>query len=181
MLLGGLWHGAGWTFILWGGLHGLYLMISHGWREIKTRLGWTSSSSIERLTGGTLTFVAVVVAWVFFRADNLAAAQSMLASMFGAHAFMPEAWVPSREALKIIIPSLALAWLMPNVPQMLARYKPTWEDMADKNAVKSFSSGRLATRLAWKIDAMHAIALALLFIFCLNSLTKVSEFLYFRF
>src|SRR5215208_4014345 len=39
MLLGGLWHGAGWTFVLWGGLHGAYLVVNHLWRELKTRLG----------------------------------------------------------------------------------------------------------------------------------------------
>ncbi|HTN66898.1 MAG TPA: MBOAT family protein [Burkholderiaceae bacterium] len=181
MLLGGLWHGAGWTFIVWGGLHGLYLMVNHAWREIKARLGWRNGGAVANLAGGALTFVAVVIAWVFFRADNFAAAQSMLASMFGAHALMPEAWVPSREALKMIIPSLALVWTLPNVRQMLIRHKPTWEDMAGVKTPSSAPPGRPATRLAWKIDAMHAIALALLFIYCVNSLTKVSEFLYFRF
>jgi len=97
--------------------------------------------------------------------------------MFGAHALMPEAWVPSREALKMIIPSLALAWTLPNVRQVLIRHKPTWEDMAGIKTPSSVSPGRLT----WKIDGMHATALALLFICCLNSLTKVSEFLYFRF
>ena len=43
MLLGGLWHGAGWPFVVWGGLHGGYLMINHGWRHMMSQFGWDFS------------------------------------------------------------------------------------------------------------------------------------------
>src|SRR6185437_7669899 len=79
MLLGGLWHGAGRTFILWGMLHGAYLIANHLWRAA------TGGREIRamRLLGRVLTFVAVVIGWVIFRAPNLSTAATMLASMAG--------------------------------------------------------------------------------------------------
>ena len=71
MLLGGLWHGAGWTFVMWGGLHGLYLMINHAWRQ------WRKPKRAERVPNGFIrlvywgiTFVAVVISWVFRSGDR---------------------------------------------------------------------------------------------------------------
>ena len=83
MLLGGLWHGAGWTFVVWGGLHGFYLMINHAWRNLKQRMGWGDGGRWSDLGAGTLTFLAVVVGWVFFRSDNLATALQILSGMSG--------------------------------------------------------------------------------------------------
>ena len=93
MLLGGLWHGAAWNFVLWGGLHGLYLVI-HG------RFRWTLPSAVA---GRTLTLLAVVIAWVPFRASGLDATLAMLRGMAGCngialpqmivHAFPPLATI----------------------------------------------------------------------------------------
>src|SRR5436853_4060186 len=77
MLLGGFWHGANWTFILWGGLHGIYLIINHGWLVLvrrSPRLTAFRQSRLGATLGLALTFFAVVVAWVFFRAPTFAAA-----------------------------------------------------------------------------------------------------------
>lgn len=95
MLLGGLWHGAGWTYIIWGGLHGLYLMIFHAWRRGLEASGLSSSSrSLSTALAPIawlLTFTAVVVAWVFFRAANLDSALSMLRGMAGMNgALLPD-------------------------------------------------------------------------------------------
>ncbi|WP_413770298.1 MBOAT family O-acyltransferase, partial [Vibrio vulnificus] len=62
MLLGGLWHGAGWNFLLWGGLHGACLCVQHA---------WSARFRLPRPLAVALTFAAVVVAWVFFRATTL--------------------------------------------------------------------------------------------------------------
>ena len=78
MLLGGLWHGAAWRFLLWGGLHGLYLVIHQEW-ERRTP-AWLRLPPV--LAQG-LTLLAVVVAWVPFRAANLAATTAMLRGMVG--------------------------------------------------------------------------------------------------
>ncbi len=45
MLLGGLWHGASWTFVIWGGLHGAYLVVNHGWQWLREKLGWQRAAS----------------------------------------------------------------------------------------------------------------------------------------
>jgi alginate O-acetyltransferase complex protein AlgI len=72
MLLGGLWHGANWTFVVWGGLHGLGLVAHRIWQ----RLRGVRSSAPERhsLIGSAMTFVFVWFAWIFFRAPDFAAA-----------------------------------------------------------------------------------------------------------
>lgn len=84
MLLGGLWHGASWTFVAWGGLHGLYLVINHAWRSA---FGSVTLEGMLRVAASTvarlLTFVAVVVAWVLFRAGTWGGAQAMLVGMSG--------------------------------------------------------------------------------------------------
>ncbi len=59
MLFGGIWHGAGWTFVIWGGLHGLYLVINNAWRGVKPKSAATFS---QRLIYGALTFAVVVIA-----------------------------------------------------------------------------------------------------------------------
>ena len=74
MLLIGLWHGAGWTYVLWGGLHGLYLVINHWWRSFNL--------SLPKIIAWPLTFLAVMLAWVFFRADTVGQAVTILSHMF---------------------------------------------------------------------------------------------------
>src|SRR3984885_5550827 len=81
MLLGGLWHGAGWNFLIWGGLHGIYLCINHLWRA------WRGDDARASMPAKgfcwAVTFFAVVIAWVFFRAKTAAGAWQMLGSLFG--------------------------------------------------------------------------------------------------
>jgi D-alanyl-lipoteichoic acid acyltransferase DltB (MBOAT superfamily) len=79
MLLGGLWHGAAWTFVAWGGLHGAALTIDHLWEKTGARI------PVALSWGATLLFV--VFAWVLFRAGTFAEASSILASMVGANGF----------------------------------------------------------------------------------------------
>ncbi|WP_148750731.1 MBOAT family O-acyltransferase [Bradyrhizobium cytisi] len=82
MLLGGLWHGAAWTFVFWGGLHGSLLILNHFWRErISPRLGRLDAALGPIYAGAT--FLAVVIAWVFFRAPNFATAQHVILGMCG--------------------------------------------------------------------------------------------------
>jgi len=81
MLLGGLWHGAAWTFAFWGVLHGAFLVINHLWRNmIASRLGNVNRALLP--TYGLLTFLLIVIAWVFFRAPTFATALNVLSGMF---------------------------------------------------------------------------------------------------
>jgi D-alanyl-lipoteichoic acid acyltransferase DltB (MBOAT superfamily) len=77
MLLGGLWHGAAWTFVIWGGIHGLGLCIERatGWRPHTRRQQWL---------GRLLTFHVVCFAWIFFRADSLGRAWDVIVRLFTA-------------------------------------------------------------------------------------------------
>mgnify|MGYP003620253705 FL=1 len=70
MLLGGLWHGAGWTFIIWGALHGSYLLLERGMRPVLPASGWAARALAP--LGAIVTLLAVMYAWVWFRADSLA-------------------------------------------------------------------------------------------------------------
>src|SRR5262249_38495845 len=103
MLLGGLWHGAGWTFVIWGGLHGLYLVIHHAWQGAVGRLAgatrWLESRAAIAASV-LLTFVAATVAWTFFRATSLAAALRMLEGMSGANGWvLPIEWKGAFDSL----------------------------------------------------------------------------------
>src|SRR5882762_880414 len=80
MLLGGLWHGAAWTFVVWGALHGAYLCINHAWNHYGPKTP-PRFAPLANLAGLVLTFLAVVVAWVFFRAENIEWAIYVLAKM----------------------------------------------------------------------------------------------------
>ena len=75
MLIGGLWHGAAWTFVAWGGLHGVLLVIHRIWSQALNRIGWrpaiaARNSTAWRWTSRILLFHAVCAGWVFFRASN---------------------------------------------------------------------------------------------------------------
>jgi D-alanyl-lipoteichoic acid acyltransferase DltB (MBOAT superfamily) len=86
MLLGGLWHGAAWTFVVWGLLHGLFLLIERGVRRLaETRpLG---PPVVTKPLGWCVTLIAVMTAWVFFRAQDLGSAVAMVTTMFSVSSF----------------------------------------------------------------------------------------------
>jgi alginate O-acetyltransferase complex protein AlgI len=80
MLLGGLWHGASWTFVVWGGLHGTYLA---GERALRSRFGAWRPGPVALFALGLLTYALINVTWVFFRSKTFAQAWSVLRGMFG--------------------------------------------------------------------------------------------------
>lgn len=160
MLLGGLWHGAGWTFVIWGGLHGVFLAVNHAWRKTEITL--------PKIVGWGLTFGAVMVSWIFFRAATFGDAFELLQAMVGLRGISLQCdlnlAVPVIGNL-IRLPNyqqgvLVLAILLgvvvgcPNTQELVQRFKPT----------------------RWWALSMGAIAAI-----CLLSLNRVSEFLYFQF
>jgi alginate O-acetyltransferase complex protein AlgI len=100
MFLGGLWHGAAWTFVVWGLLHGFYLALERLIKAIfKEQPEWSKGFGFQLLIGLT-TYVAVLVTWVYFRATNFEAASRLIAGMFGRHA-TGDAILATREILQI--------------------------------------------------------------------------------
>jgi D-alanyl-lipoteichoic acid acyltransferase DltB (MBOAT superfamily) len=88
MLIGGLWHGAGWTFVFWGALHGFYLVVNHLWRSLSktSQVVVGSGRVISSFFSWLLTFFCILIAWVFFRAETFAGALNLLSGMMGLHA-----------------------------------------------------------------------------------------------
>ncbi|MEP6685879.1 MAG: MBOAT family O-acyltransferase [Verrucomicrobiota bacterium] len=99
MFLGGLWHGAAWTFVVWGLLHGFYLVIEHALRALVGERAWTENFAVKLLLG-LITYAAVCLAWVFFRASDFTIATRMLRGMFGGHPH-GDAILATREMLQI--------------------------------------------------------------------------------
>jgi alginate O-acetyltransferase complex protein AlgI len=84
MVLGGLWHGAAWTFLAWGALHGALLVGERGARSVWARLAMPAPGPTFGAFLAAATFIAVTVAWVFFRAPDFATAFRLLSAMTGA-------------------------------------------------------------------------------------------------
>ena len=99
MFLGGLWHGAAWTFVVWGLLHGSYLVVERVIRVVFENKMWANNLA-TRVLAGLATYTAVCIAWVFFRASDFTIASRMLRGMFGGHAH-GDAILSTREMLQI--------------------------------------------------------------------------------
>src|SRR5580692_4527287 len=85
MFVSGVWHGAGYTFLIFGLMHGLYISINHAWRQIRPRI-WPGSKDHERalrFAGWLLTFLSVAFAIVMFRAPTVTGAVSIWSDMIG--------------------------------------------------------------------------------------------------
>jgi alginate O-acetyltransferase complex protein AlgI len=147
MLIGGLWHGAAWTFVVWGALHGLYLVVNHLWRSYaktrpppaQTRVPWS------RIASWFVTFFSVMLAWIFFRADNFQAAGALLGKMFelsglvemlrhglpdtgvyGALAFA-QTNIPNTSYIpRLLVLGLAICLFMPNTQQIFRGGLERW-------------------------------------------------------
>ena len=111
MLLGGLWHGAGWTFVAWGALHGFYLCLNRFWRDIRARNVAARRIWATNFVCWLVTFSAVVFAWVFFRASSFAGALNVLAGMAGqAGLYLPHGLEPAGYRMPLSEMAQAIAF-----------------------------------------------------------------------
>ena len=185
MLLGGLWHGAAWTFIVWGGLHGLYLVINHAWAAIKP-VGTLSHvpTAVRQTCAVAVTFLAVMLAWVFFRAANIPTALAMLSSMTGMNGL---GW-PSPSPITDIdvlllaahVPAFAMAWkplLTYLIALLIVFALPNSQQLAEPSL---FGRGSGAG-FVWTPGLASATAMALVVSLCVLLFASASEFLYFQF
>ena len=99
MFIGGLWHGAAWTFVAWGLIHGLFLTIERGLKALTGEAAWSQAFAV-RLLLGFGTYAVVLVAWVFFRASNFANAAQLIRAMVGVAAH-GDAVLTTRELLQV--------------------------------------------------------------------------------
>jgi len=197
MFISGLWHGAGYLFVMWGLVHGVYLTINHGWRLIAARL-WTNRQRYTRIMkpiGGVATFIAVVAAMVLFRSTTVGAAASLLKGMVGLSGItLPAALQTHLGPLKAlvasdgtslsdlavlfawIIPALLIALILPNTLQIVARYEPAL------GVKPSPLPGWLLERmLKWRPSLTWAVAMSIIAAIGVYSLGGPSEFLYWQF
>ncbi len=191
MVLGGLWHGAAWTFVIWGALHGLYLVINHGWHALRRKY-FSAPSGAGSMLGGALacliTFIAVVYAWVFFRATSVDVAWNLVAAMSGVNGWLPtpesRVWASDNQSGSIlnsfttlyfsgarqtlwIAVLLGIAWLLPN----------SQEAGVQLNRWLSATRGRLV-RHGLLLGSVFTLIILLAIV---NGGRGASEFIYFNF
>jgi alginate O-acetyltransferase complex protein AlgI len=180
MTLGGLWHGAAWTFVLWGLFHGTGLAVHHGWQAARSKLfpnvstwwpAWLSTWS-----GRVLTLLFVMVGWVLFRSVDLPSAGHLIAAMFG------KGVLPMEGTPALVQPknwwwlglALALVWCAPNTVEIMGRYS---------RQPGSASNETPAPRhwLRWEINPRWACLTGLLLAYAILGLAHTGEFLYYNF
>jgi alginate O-acetyltransferase complex protein AlgI len=197
MLIGGLWHGAAWTFVFWGALHGAYLVICHGWHALVD--GYRRLPLLGRVmavVAPVLTFLAFTVSLAFFRADSFHAALVMLKGLCGLHGIyldpeeltfhhwltrfgLPVEFSPyairyvDKTVLHHVLLAFAIIWFLPNTAQLFARHDPAIDEPGLIAAEPS--------RLQWQPTLRWALFVAVLLLVSLLNMNNVSEFLYFRF
>ena len=188
MLLGGLWHGAAWTFVLWGGLHGLFLVINHSWRYLRERfvMQMTAGAVWTRLLAWLLTFVCVTSAWVIFRADSVDHALRMLASMclqgpknasnlldiLSPHGTIAVGTLLHEVGVGTWLAGVAaIAFLAPNTSVLFRNHNQVLPMLATL-------SDRL---LVWRPTMAWGVAIGVLFVVSVLHLTHITPFLYFQF
>ena len=188
MLLGGLWHGAGWTFVSWGGLHGLYLVVQQAWSK-------AFGAATGRWWPAALTFFAVMLAWVFFRSPDVGTAWDILGALVGAngvslprglasHAAALAQWgmQPAFDGIRwielvgpglpVLLIAIVLAFKAPNTQEIFFLYEPAIERIFQPE-------GRW--RFSWRPTRGWSLGFAALFIACIFGMNRVTEFLYFQF
>jgi D-alanyl-lipoteichoic acid acyltransferase DltB (MBOAT superfamily) len=204
MLLGGLWHGAGWTFVIWGGLHGFYLIVNHLWRGVRERLGWERSTLAGRAAARALTFLCVVIAWVFFRAESYQSAVRILDAMFlgngialprnlagridvpaalaplanvGFGGMFPNDLVDASVAFRWIAALALIAWFAPNTQELMGRYRPALGFLGGESVASRYRWLLWRPSYGWSLVVAVLSAIALMNMWIGDN----AEFLYFQF
>ena len=207
MFVSGFWHGAGYLFILWGLLHGVYLVINHAWRLLVARR-WSDRDRYDRVMkpfGFAITFVAVVAGMVLFRSPTVGTATNILRGMVGLNGIALPGTIVDHlghfaglvgrlgdgalgdDAFRLLAKWILLlgffALALPNTLQLLSAFEPA---LGVKAAVARTSSaaGRLAAflaRVTWRPTVAWAVAVCILAAIGMYHLGGNSEFLYWQF
>jgi len=178
MLVSGVWHGAGYTFILWGLLHGLFLTVNHAWRLLGPKL-WRDKLRYARFmepTGFLITFACVAASMVIFRSPNLKTAAALLQGMLGLHGIGLRGGIGLKGISLWIAASALIAFVGPNTLQMVSQYEPAlgWKPSPPDGATTP-------NRLLWAPSLGWAIAVSIVATTGILYLGGQSEFLYWQF
>jgi len=198
MLLSGVWHGAGYTFVIWGLLHGAFLSANHAWRFVAPRF-WPKSVPYDRVmtpVGHVLTIVLVAISMVFFRAPTMSGALDIFGGLFGLNGFaLPRAlyemlgsgWLQnlgwtvvvweSEDFVKLaalIVALLGVALFLPNTQEILAKHEPA-------HGFKGGTPGSTSLNVEWSPSLLWAGGIALAAVIAVFQLSGPSEFLYWQF
>jgi hypothetical protein len=174
-VLAGLWHGAGWTFVVFGVIHGMALAINHAWREAGMR-------ALPPALGWLLTMAVVIVGLVFFRAADVGTALALIASMLGmgaaesggaTAALANVAADPGAAVLWIVILG-AIALAGPNTQELMSNHWFSSDPHPD--AGSSWPSW-----LTWRPTPAWAAIGAILLAAALGSISSDAAFLYYQF
>ncbi len=171
-VLAGVWHGAGWTFVAYGLLHGLALAVNHGWRHFQM-------GDVGREVGWLLTMMVVVVGLVIFRSPDLSVAGTMLTSMFGLNAIfegvqtIDTVTLDVYSTLAMISVLGAIVMCAPNSQEILRTH---WVSCDDEESVSSSASV-----IRWQPTAVWALIAAVMLVLAFTSLGDNGNFLYYKF
>jgi alginate O-acetyltransferase complex protein AlgI len=194
MVLGGLWHGANWTFIAWGGFHGVLLVFNHLWRTMR---GPRQSSWVSQMLGWVLTFGAFVVGMTMFRSPDIQTAGRLLEAMAGfggASVGAPiivewDFWGIDRG---YISESFVRTWLgsywsvagtlLTVVTLAIALFVPDTMEFVDYREGEPRTNWRRTSRLlVWRPTVFWIVAIVALYAVVFVNLNKFTEFLYYKF
>ena len=204
MILGGLWHGAGWNYLLWGGIHGFYLTVNHLWRNIRRAMGQDlrKSTTIGRFLGCALTFAAFTFSTALFRSQNLQGAEQMMTGMLTINGVaLPLEWKSQFGSLEPLLTSLGISFQSMNSRiessgftsdafkwvlylSALTWLTPNTQQIMSKYfpAISPYNNEKYPTSIyQWEPNFFWSTLTAILAVIGLVNITKVSEFLYYQF
>ncbi len=205
MLLGGLWHGANWTFVIWGGIHGAMLIANQGWSRMAVSRLSVLRTRRARITSVLATFIAVTLAWIPFRAENINQAHGMLAALFpdpvaAIRSFLRflkfqiratthiETWFFPRELWPSTLPPDFLATYIPAGLVLLGVALGTFalpntnQLFSRFEPVLGLTESELRHRFAIsRLDWRIAVAVSAALVLSVLQLSRVSPFLYYQF
>jgi len=169
MLIGGIWHGAGWTFVCWGFMCGVFLVINSNWRKFRAQIlghDLNKSSKLATTAGWLLTFGGFTLSGIFFRGETLSGSLQLFSAIFGTHGYA-DVFNPAVTAMLAVCFFVCLC--CPNALEIAGlvrdfKASPWWRG-----------------RWSWRPAPAWGMAMGALFFLCFALLGEENVFLYFQF
>lgn len=190
MLIGGLWHGASWTFVIWGALHGFYLVINHLWKKSKSRFVVIKTA---------FTFVLVALTWIFFRAKTVSQAFFYLGSLFNpanlalrkgtvkwlTHFGLDLSFLQKPfhvdtglyvRTFNLCVIGAVIVFFLPNLYQWMKFFRPA-SDYPKELYIRS----KFLRPFYWRPTLAFGIIIFMILVYSFGSIDEKKEFIYFQF